>query len=143
MVYRVLGLMSGSSLDGLDLCYAHLQEVSGKWTYEIIRADCYSYDENWIAKLKAATDLSARDYLLLHVEYGHHIGELVNRFIHENGLQYQVQLIASHGHTTFHVPSKMMTAQIGDGAAIVAETGINVVSDLRAMDMAFGGQGAP
>jgi anhydro-N-acetylmuramic acid kinase len=143
MVYRVLGLMSGSSLDGLDLCYAHLQVVSGKWTYDIVKADCYSYEDIWIAKLKAAIELSARDYLLLHVEYGHYIGQLVNRFIHENGLSYQVQLIASHGHTTFHVPSKLMTAQIGDGASVAAETGINVVSDLRAMDLALCGQGAP
>ena len=77
MVYRVLGLMSGSSLDGLDLCYAHLQEASGKWTYDIIKADCYAYDEAWITKLKQAIGLSAREYLLLHVEYGHYLGQLV------------------------------------------------------------------
>src|SRR4249919_4401936 len=118
MVYRVLGLMSGSSLDGLDLCYAYLQEASGRWTYDIIKADCYTYEDSWISKLKEATDLSAREYLLLHVEYGHYLGELVNRFIQENELGYQVQLIASHGHTTFHIPSKLMTAQLGDGAAI-------------------------
>jgi anhydro-N-acetylmuramic acid kinase len=135
--------MSGSSLDGLDLCYAHLQEVSGKWTYDIIKADCYAYEDSWISKLKQATGLSAREYLLLHVEYGHYLGQLVNRFIQENGIAYQVQLIASHGHTTFHIPSKLMTAQLGDGAAIAAETGINVVSDLRAMDLALAGQGAP
>jgi anhydro-N-acetylmuramic acid kinase len=67
----------------------------------------------------------------------------VNAFIEKHGLQYQVQLIASHGHTTFHVPAKKMTGQLGDGAAIAAVTGINVVSDLRAMDIALGGQGAP
>jgi len=143
MVYRVLGLMSGSSLDGLDLCYAHFQETSGKWTYEIIKADCYGYTPDWINKLKHAIELNAREYLLLHVEYGHYLGELVNRFLENNGLGYQVQLIASHGHTSFHVPSRKMTAQLGDGAAIAAETGINVVSDLRAIDLALGGQGAP
>ncbi len=143
MVYRALGLMSGSSLDGLDLCFVHLQEASGKWKYEIIKTDCYSYPEKWINKLRNATELSARDYVLLHVEYGHYLGELVNRFIEEYALGYQVQLIASHGHTTFHVPASKMTAQLGDGAAIAAETGINVVSDLRAMDLALAGQGAP
>ena len=143
MVYRVLGLMSGSSLDGLDLCFAQLQEVSGKWEYDIIRADCYSYEDSWINRLKQAIHLSARDYLVLHVEYGHYLGQLVNRFIQENELTYQVQLISSHGHTTFHLPAQLMTAQLGDGAAIAAETGINVVSDLRAMDLALGGQGAP
>ena len=143
MVYRVLGLMSGSSLDGLDLCYAHLQETSGKWTYEIKQADCYAYSVDWVGRLQKATDLSAKDYLVLHSEYGHYLGHLVNRFLEEYGLAYQVQLIGSHGHTTFHMPSKKMTAQLGDGAAIAAETGINVVSDLRAMDLALGGQGAP
>src|SRR6267142_1205954 len=59
------------------------------------------------------------------------------------GLHYQVQLIVSHGHTTFHWPARKMTAQLGDGAAIAAGTRINVVSDLRAMDLALGGQGAP
>jgi anhydro-N-acetylmuramic acid kinase len=79
----------------------------------------------------------------LHTSYGKHIGSQVNTFIEENSLEHQVQLIASHGHTTFHVPHLGMTAQLGDGAAIAAETGINVVSDLRALDVAFGGQGAP
>jgi anhydro-N-acetylmuramic acid kinase len=68
---------------------------------------------------------------------------MVNRFIEENKLNYQVALIASHGHTTFHLPAKKMTAQLGDGAAIAAETGLPVVTDLRALDIAFGGQGAP
>jgi anhydro-N-acetylmuramic acid kinase len=58
-------------------------------------------------------------------------------------LQYQVQLIVSHGHTSFHLPSRKMTAQLGDGAALAARTSINVVNDLRAMDTALGGQGAP
>src|SRR5580765_936003 len=130
MVYRALGLMSGSSLDGLDLCYVHFQETAGKWNYEIIKADCYPYSAQWVEKLKKATDLNARDYLLLHVEYGQYVGELVNRFLEENSLLYQVQLIGSHGHTTFHIPAKKMTGQLGDGAAIAATTGINVVSDL-------------
>jgi anhydro-N-acetylmuramic acid kinase len=61
------------------------------------------------------------DYQLLHADYGHYLGKAVNRFMDENGLQYQVAFIASHGHTTFHVPQKM-TAQLGDGAALPAET---------------------
>lgn len=143
MVYRVIGLMSGSSLDGLDIAYVHLHETAGKWSYEIIKADCYAYTREWVVRLMQATGLSARDYLLLHTAYGEYIGQLVNRFIAENGLQYQVQLIASHGHTTFHLPAQKTTGQLGDGAAIAAVTGINTVTDLRAMDMALGGQGAP
>jgi anhydro-N-acetylmuramic acid kinase len=143
MVYRTIGLMSGSSMDGLDIAFVELQENAGKWNYEILKADCYPYSEGWITRLKKATSLNALDYQLLHVDYGHYLGQQVNKFIEENELQYKVALIASHGHTTFHVPAKKMTAQLGDGAAIAAETHLPVVSDLRAMDVALGGQGAP
>jgi len=143
MVYRAIGLMSGSSLDGLDIVFAEFQENAGKWNYNIIQADCYSYPDDWISKLRNATSLSALDYQLLHTDYGHYLGQQVNKFIEQNTIQYQAALIASHGHTTFHLPSKKMTAQLGDGAAIAAETKLPVVTDLRALDIAFGGQGAP
>ncbi len=143
MIYRVIGLMSGSSLDGLDIVFAEIIENGGKWKYEIINATCVPYSVAWVEKLKNATSLSALDYQLLHSEYGHYLGACVNAFIANNGLEYKVGLVASHGHTTFHIPSKKMTAQLGDGAAIAAVTGLRVVTDLRAMDVAFGGQGAP
>ena len=143
MVYRAIGVMSGSSLDGLDIAFVEFQENAGKWNYEIGQADCYPYSEKWLEKLRSATTLKAMEYQLLHVEYGHYVGEQINRFIEQNKLHYQVALIASHGHTTFHIPSKKMTAQLGDGAAIAAETQLPVISDLRALDLAFGGQGAP
>lgn len=143
MVYKVIGLMSGSSLDGLDIVYAELHEYAGKWNYEILAADCYPYTSEWQERLKGAVHLNALDYQLLHTAYGHYLGEEVNRFIEEHGLHYQVALIASHGHTTFHLPAQRMTAQLGDGAALAARTSLPVVSDLRALDVAFGGQGAP
>ena len=135
--------MSGSSLDGLDIAYVHLQVSAGKWEYNFVHTACYSYSESWKERLASAQGLSAIEYQLLHTEYGHYMGQQVNRFIEEFRLHYQVQLIASHGHTSFHLPGRKMTAQLGDGAALAAETGINVVSDLRAMDVALGGQGAP
>lgn len=143
MVYRAMGLMSGSSLDGLDIVLASFQESSGRWSYEVLAAECIPYSEEWVSKLQQARQLTARDYLLLHTAYGKYLGQLVNDFIARHRLEYQVQLIGSHGHTVFHVPSQQMTAQLGDGAAIAAQTGINVVSELRAMDLALGGQGAP
>ena len=143
MIYRAIGLMSGSSLDGLDIAFVEFQEQGGKWNYEILQADCYAYSDEWVIKLREAIHLSAKEYQLLHADYGHYTGQQVNRFIEENQLQYKVAVIASHGHTTFHIPEKKMTAQLGDGAAIAAETQLPVVSDLRALDVAFGGQGAP
>ncbi|WP_346238669.1 anhydro-N-acetylmuramic acid kinase [Niabella insulamsoli] len=143
MIYRAIGLMSGSSLDGLDIVFAEILENGGKWNYEIIQAECLPYDSDWKQKLQTATTLPALEYQLLHVDYGHYLGQCVNDFISRHQLQFKVAVVASHGHTTFHLPAKKMTAQLGDGAAIAATTQLPVVSDLRAMDVAFGGQGAP
>lgn len=143
MLYRVIGIMSGSSLDGLDMAFAEFEESRGKWSFEIKAASCRQYNNEWLQKLQNAAGLSAYEYFLLHAAYGKYIGGQVNKFIEEYDLYHKVQLIASHGHTTFHAPSLAMTAQLGDGAAIAAATEINVVSDLRAIDVAFGGQGAP
>ena len=135
--------MSGSSLDGLDIAFTEFTETGGKWAYEILHADCIEYSNKWQGRLKNAVHLSALEYQLLHTEYGHYIGKQVNAFIEKYGLEHKVNLIASHGHTTFHLPQQQMTAQLGDGAAIAAETKLNVVSDLRSLDVALGGQGAP
>jgi anhydro-N-acetylmuramic acid kinase len=143
MLYRVIGLMSGSSLDGLDIIFAEFNEQGGHWTVETGPAACYAYTEEWSQRLQNAKNLSAIEYCRLHIDYGHYLGNAVNRFIDECGLQYKVAVIASHGHTVFHEPSHKMTAQLGDGASIAAETKLPVVADLRSMDMAFGGQGAP
>jgi anhydro-N-acetylmuramic acid kinase len=135
--------MSGSSLDGLDIAFTELTETGGKWSYQILVADCLAYETEWKERLANATSLSAADYLLLHTAYGHYIGHAINWFIDKSNLHHRVNLVASHGHTTFHLPGKKMTAQIGDGAAIAAVTRLPVVSDLRSMDVALGGQGAP
>jgi anhydro-N-acetylmuramic acid kinase len=143
MVYKAIGLMSGSSLDGLDIVFAEFHEDAGKWNYEILEAACYPYTNEWTDRLQNATTLPALDYQLLHTSYGHYIGHVLNQFIEEHQLQYKVALVSSHGHTSFHLPEQKMTAQLGDGAAIAAATGLPVVTDLRALDVAFGGQGAP
>jgi anhydro-N-acetylmuramic acid kinase len=143
MVYNVIGVTSGNSLDGLDLVFAVLTEVRGKWTVEIRAAERKPYTMEWTEKLAGAVNLPARDYLLLHSEYGHYTGYAVKQFIADHQLDHQVHFISSHGHTTFHMPSQKMTAQLGEGASIAAVTELPVISDLRAMDVALGGKGAP
>lgn len=141
---RVIGLMSGSSLDGLDIACIDFVQTGEHWSFNILHAQTIPYSIEWIHRLSHAHEFDARSYLLLHTSYGRYIGECVNDFLekyHLNGKE--IDLIASHGHTVFHEPWNRMTGQIGDGAAISAETGIAVVSDLRAMDVAYGGQGAP
>jgi len=142
MIYRVIGLMSGSSLDGLDIAYIEFEEKAGKWKYTILEAECISYSPSWENSLATAPQLPAIELIALHSIYGHYLGEAVNRFIQASNLEFKVALIVSHGHTVFHYPG-LFTFQLGDGAAIAAKTSLPVVSDLRAMDIALGGQGAP
>lgn len=143
MVYKVIGLMSGSSLDGLDIAYVHLNEVRGGWKHEIIHADCIPYDIEMLERLKNVGQMRIHDFLKLHTAYGRFLGEAVNNFIEKHSIHHQVHLVASHGHTVMHEPQNHTTGQIGDGATIAAVTGLPVVSDLRNMDVALGGQGAP
>ena len=150
MVYRVIGVMSGSSMDGLDMAYCVLSEVGGEWSCEIEAADSMSFSEDWKNKLLALTDFSAKELIQAHVDFGHYMGQRINAFIEKNALEHKVHYVASHGHTVFHEPTPVrgklqngMTFQIGDGASIAAELELPVISDLRNMDVAFGGQGAP
>jgi len=135
--------MSGSSMDGLDIVYCTFQETGGNWTYQINEAACIEFPDEWKMKLHAISGLSAKELLLTHAKFGHWMGNAIQQFINKNNLEHKVHLIASHGHTVFHEPHAGMTFQMGDGAAIAAITELPVVSDLRNMDIALGGQGAP
>lgn len=143
MRYKVIGLMSGSSLDGLDIAYVQLEAIRGKWSYTVEAAETLAYDAEWTGLLRAARGMSGVELMRLHSRYGHYLGTQVQEFILRHGLEHRVDLVASHGHTVFHEPAGRATCQIGDGAAIAAQTSLAVVSDLRALDMALGGQGAP
>lgn len=143
MNYSAIGLMSGSSLDGLDIVYATFKENDSKWSYKVNAAACFPFSSSWKNKLKNAVKLNASDYLLLHSEFGKYNGEKVNEFLRKNLIKTKIDVIGSHGHTTFHLPAKNMTHQLGEGASIAATTKIQTVSDLRNMDVALNGQGAP
>jgi anhydro-N-acetylmuramic acid kinase len=142
MEYNVIGLMSGSSLDGLDIAFVRLKEEGGKWSYEWLAADCMSYSAEWQQKLKNAQRLSVPEFLRLHTAYGHFVGKTVKAFLEKQNGQ-KPDFLVSHGHTVLHEPANSVTCQLCDGAAIAAETGLTVISDLRNADIALGGQGAP
>ncbi len=140
--FNVIGLMSGTSMDGVDLAYCHFRLNSGKWNYELLFTDCIPYTGTWHTRLDHLTQQSAETFAKTHVFYGHYLGQLLDSFIRENKIK-KLDFISSHGQTVFHNPKQGYTVQIGSGAAIAAECGIAVVCDLRATDMAYGGQGAP
>lgn len=139
---RSIGLMSGTSVDGLDVCCATFDRLDGKWSFTIDCARGYSYPDSLKRQLGAEVQkMSALEFVTFHSAYGRFLGERVKDFMAEFGVRPDI--IASHGSTVFHEPEKKVMFQIGDGAAIAAETGIPTVSDFRRLDIMLGGQGAP
>lgn len=139
--YRMIGLMSGTSLDGLDICYCFFQNINSKWQYYILAAETIKYPTHLINQLKEAHNYTAEEITALDFSYGKYLGEQVKRFVSEHGIE--ADYIASHGHTVFHNPTQGYTLQIGKGAAIAAYSGIPCISDFRSGDVSRGGQGAP
>ncbi len=141
--YRAIGLMSGSSLDGLDIaCCDFTRHADGTWRFAIPAAMCVAYDDAFIDRLRQARTLSGQDLWQLHTDFGRFSGVAVRNFVQQEKLQ-DILLIASHGHTVFHVPKSGFTTQIGDGAALAVQAKLPVVCDFRSLDVAKDGQGAP
>ena len=139
--YKILGLMSGTSLDGLDLAYCHIWEDKGKWEFEIKQTASIPYTEQMQTELKDSIHLSAEDLLQLHNTYGTWLGERALNFIKKKKLE--IDYIASHGHTSHHRPELGLTFQLGSGQHLANTSGQKVVCDFRSNDLALGGQGAP
>ena len=136
-----IGVMSGTSLDGIDLVYVKFLENNVQY-FEILHAETVSYSEKWKSTLQKAIHFSSEDLALLNTQYGHLLGELIADFIKKNQLQH-IHFIASHGHTILHQPNEGITLQIGSGQMIANVTKQQVVCDFRTQDVLYGGQGAP
>jgi anhydro-N-acetylmuramic acid kinase len=136
----VLGLMSGTSLDGLDLCCVRFADNHND--FQILAAKTIPYSAEWKSKLENAFFRTTTAVDALDKEYGVFLAEHITDFIKTYSLP-PIDLIASHGHTVFHKPNRGITKQIGSGEEIAKHTGIQVVYDFRTQDVALGGQGAP
>lgn len=138
---RAIGVMSGSSLDGLDLALCSFDRGTEPWGYFIEAATTVPFDQDWHDRLLRLPSSTAFDLSRTHRDFGVFIGTAVKGFMQAHGA---ADLIASHGHTVFHQPGpEGFTTQIGCGAQIAAITGTPAVVDFRTMDIALGGQGAP
>lgn len=138
--YSVLGLMSGTSLDGLDLCACRFT-YDKQWKFEIVETETIPYSQDWQNKFLEAENCSGRKLTQIHCEYGRYLGKQAADFIQSNDLS--IDLIAAHGHTIFHQPESGYTLQIGHGGYLSSETKLPAVVDFRSQDIALGGQGAP
>jgi len=139
--WTVVGLMSGTSLDGLDIAVCRFKKENKSWSYTIVAASTISYKASFKKQLENLMKSDAYTFASMDAEFGRYSGEQVNKFLKK--IKIPLDVIASHGHTIFHQPKKGFTTQIGNGAYIAAHSGMPVVSDFRSMDVALGGQGAP
>ncbi|NOX85467.1 MAG: anhydro-N-acetylmuramic acid kinase [Chlorobi bacterium] len=139
--YKALGIMSGSSLDGVDMALCEFVRNEGIWSFNMIKAITCPYSEEWKITLRSLPGKSHEEITKTDLEYGRFLGELVNEFLFD--CYEKPELIASHGHTIFHEPEKGYTLQIGDGQTIATVTGITTINNFRSKDIELGGQGAP
>lgn len=136
-----IGVMSGTSLDGLDLVYVQFDSTN-EAKFKILNGETIPYTKEWKLKLQEAIHYSSQEIKALDIEYGLYLGSQINSFLRTHGLT-TVHFIASHGHTVLHQPEKGITLQVGCGKQIAKQTGILTVYDFRSQDVALGGQGAP
>lgn len=140
--YKVVGVMSGTSMDGVDLAHCNLTErEDGKWNYTINAAKTYEYNDVWRLRLSKLRNQNAVNVYKTDRYFGEYIGELINEFLAEHNLE--ADLIGSHGHTIFHQPENNISFQIGAPSAIAGVTDIPTVANFRAMDVVKYGEGAP
>jgi len=140
--YNVIGVMSGTSLDGIDLCFSNFSYENQDWKFKILVSDTVPYEKSWITKLTNAHSLSEIELKELDLEFTLHLSKIVLGFIHKNQIS-NIDFISSHGHTVFHEPKKQITYQIGNRVELNNLTNLPVVCDFRIQDVQLGGQGAP
>jgi anhydro-N-acetylmuramic acid kinase len=139
---RIIGLMSGTSCDGLDMACVQFNFEKATVDFQIEATHFVPYTANWKQRLQEAHTLSGVDLHYLDVALGQWMGIQVRNFLTAFQIE-NVAAIASHGHTVFHEPDKGLTLQIGNGAHLNQLLGIPVICDFRIQDVANHGQGAP
>lgn len=140
--YNVIGVMSGTSLDGIDLAHIHFTVFEDKWTYKILESETVSYTNEWVNKLKVAVGFSEEELTQLNEEYTQLLGKTIASFITRFSIA-NLDTVCSHGHTILHQPQNGFTLQIGNLPKIAEIVGEKVVCDFRVQDVELGGQGAP
>ena len=139
--YSVLGVMSGTSLDGIDLAHVQLR-CDGNWQFKICHAQTISYSLKWKDKLSNLTSKSKDALVSIDEDYTNLLAQVINDFIERNSIE-NLDAICSHGHTALHRPEEKLTYQLGNRSELATKTGQKVVCDFRVQDVELGGQGAP
>jgi anhydro-N-acetylmuramic acid kinase len=140
--YNVIGVMSGTSVDGVDLAQIKFYLDDNKWTFEILESETIGYSKDWMNQLKSAVDYSELELNNLDREYTKLLASIISVFIAKHKIEY-LDAVCSHGHTILHQPEKGLTLQIGNLPLISTLINQTVVCDYRVQDVQLGGQGAP
>jgi len=140
--YNVIGVMSGTSLDGIDLCFTSFSKKNRDWKFSIHCCQTIKYDKKWVETLSLAHKFSVLEINEINKKYTSYLGDIILEFISNNNLN-DIDLISSHGHTIFHQPFNNYTFQLGNLSTLRDITKITVVCDFRVQDVKYGGQGAP
>ena len=139
--YKIIGLMSGTSLDGLDVVYVNFIQDKN-WKYEIINSKTYKYEKKWISFLKNISKEKINLIIKIDKDYTKLLSEYILKFINEFSIK-EIDFVSTHGHTALHQPSNLLTYQIGNLPILAKYINQKVVCDFRVQDIELGGQGAP
>ena len=143
-IKNLIGLMSGTSLDGLDIVLVQFEENEDVISHKMVCNETVGYPTDLEQNIKKAHKLKIDEVQILDKAIGLFFAAQVNAFIEKNKLdQNDIEAIASHGQTILHQPENGFTLQLGCGSTIAYHTGIPVINDFRSLDVIAGGQGAP
>jgi len=139
--YKVIGVMSGTSLDGIDLVYIKFN-FNKNWQFKILHTSTIAYNNYWFDILKNLINFSIEELQKIDTKYTPFLALAVKEFIDKFNIK-DIDAICSHGHTALHQPEKGLTYQIGNLPKITDLLNQEVVCDFRIQDVKLGGQGAP
>ena len=141
-IYNVIGVMSGTSLDGVDLAHIRFATSGSRWRYRLEECQTVSYTPEWVDSLRRAVTFPAGELQKLNQDYTAVLAGIIKDFIERKAIG-NLDAVCSHGHTILHRPKEGITLQIGNLPQIAALVGQKVICDFRVQDVELGGQGAP
>ena len=140
--YYVIGVMSGTSLDGIDVAYSKYFFENDKWNFKLIAAETYSFNFKILSLIEETIKNKPKSYKAADIKLGMYYAKIINQFINEHNI-IEIDFVANHGQTVYHKPAEKITIQLGDGATIAEITQLTCINNFRNLDVAIGGQGAP
>ncbi len=139
--FNVIGVMSGTSLDGVDIVYVKFIQ-NESWSFKIINSKTYKYEDSTADILNDISKKSLEEIKELDVVYSKKLAKIINEFIDEFSIN-KIDFVSSHGHTAIHDPSNLITYQMGNLSTLSTEINQKVICDFRVQDVKLGGEGAP